>query len=542
MRAPAGAGDGAIGVGERLGAHLDALPDAALRPVWVGIDQRMIVWAQPPRPGRVGHRLLRAERRRTAPTHHSAPNEEATAVPDDLPPHHRRSGPPAGPPPASGRGDPQPAASRLDGQPRDPFGDPDFAADPHAALARLRGSAPVHHIVLPDGSTAWLVTRDADVRRWLSDPRLSHNKRHSHGGYRGFSLPPALDANLLNSDPEDHIRLRRLVGRGFTPRHVAALAPSVEATARRYADALLYEIQAAEPAPKHEAEHAGGAAQPTAAQPITDMVAGFATPLPLTVIGDLFALPEPDRRPFASWVSTMISPQRPELVPESVTAIHHYLTDLIAARRATPGGADDLLTSLIAARDGTDRLTEDELVSFAFLILGAGIENVQHTLSAGLLALLRHPDQLAALRANPDALLPGAVEELLRYAHPNLTSIRRFTTEDVEIAGVRVPSGETVLLCLASANRDPERYAEPERFDIRRDDHGHHLALGLGMHYCLGAPLARLEFRLALTALLERFPSLDLAAEAPRWSTSFRSHSLARLAVTSSALRSGGRP
>ncbi|MEO3750899.1 cytochrome P450 [Streptomyces sp. B6B3] len=446
-------------------------------------------------------------------------------MPEEPPPHHR----PPGPPPDSPSGPPHARLPRRPGAPRPAFGrgDTAFAAAPHAALARLRGAAPVHHIVLPDGSAAWLVTRDADVRRWLSDPRLSHNKRHSRAGYRGFSLPPALDANLLNSDPEDHIRLRRLVGKGFTPRHVAALAPTVEATARRCADALRHEIEAA--------------AEPATEPETADLVTGFAAPLPLAVIGDLFALPEPDRRPFAGWVSTMISPQRPEDVSESVAAIHQYLTDLVAARRATPGPADDLLSSLVAARDGSDQLSEDELVSLAFLILGAGIENVQHTLSAGMLALLREPDQLAALRAERDALLPGAVEELLRHAHPNLMAIRRFTTEAVEIAGSHVPRGETVLLCLASANRDPERYAEPDRFDIRRTDHGHHLALGHGMHYCLGAPLARLQLRLALTALLDGLPSLALAAEEPRWSTSFRSHALTRLAVTS-APSPGARP
>ncbi|EPD96026.1 hypothetical protein HMPREF1486_01056 [Streptomyces sp. HPH0547] len=199
-------------------------------------------------------------------------------------------------------------------------------------------------------------------------------------------------------------------------------------------------------------------------------------------------------------------------------------------RRKAPG--DDLLSALIAARDEDDRLTEDELCSLAFLVLGAGIENVQHLLSAGFLALLRHPGQLAALRGD-SSLLPDAVEELMRYAHSQLTAIRRFPTEPVEIAGTTIPAGDTVLLCPASANRDPERYPAPDRLDIRRRDNAH-LSLGQGMHYCLGAPLARMQTGLALETLLGRFPGLRPAVEEDRlqWRTSFRSHALRALPLT----------
>ena len=382
-----------------------------------------------------------------------------------------------------------------------PFTD-DFARDPYRALARLREAAPVHHVTLPDGSRAWLVTRDAEVRPLLADDRrLSVDKRHSRTGYTGFSLPPALDRNLLNVDGADHLRLRRLVSQGFTPRRVAALRPAITATAERLAAALTPDG--------------------------SDLVADFATPLPLAVIGDLFALPEADRAPFARWITTMLTPPAPRDAVAAITAVHRFLVDLVAARRAAPG--DDLLSALVAARDEDDRLTEDELVSLAFLILGAGIENVQHTVSAGLFALSRHPDQLAALRSEP-ALLPGAVEEFLRYAHPNLTAIRRFATEDLAVAGTAIPAGETVLLCLASANRDPRRHADPEAFDVRRPTQPAQLALGAGLHYCLGAPLARLEIEVALTTLLPRFPRLDTGSA--RWRTNFRSHALARLPVT----------
>ncbi|MGI5531677.1 cytochrome P450 family protein [Streptomyces syringium] len=385
-----------------------------------------------------------------------------------------------------------------------------FFADPYPAYARLREAAPVHRIALPDGSPVWLVTREADVRAGITDPRLSVNKARSGVGYKGFSLPPALDANLLNIDPEDHLRLRRLVSKGFTPRRVEDLRGRVQAAADRLADTLAAGLAAGE-------------------GPV-DVVAAFANPLPLVVIGDLLGVPEADRRPFSERVGTMLAPEHPGQIVEAVDHIHRFLVDLVAARRAAPG--DDLLSALIAARDDGDRLSEDELVSLAFLILMAGSENAQHLISGGLLTLLNHPGQLAEVRADP-GLLPAAVEELLRYAHPNQMAIRRFPTEPVEFGGVRIPVGDTVLLCLASAHRDPARYPDPDRFDIHRTDKAH-LALGQGIHYCLGAPLARMEIQIALETLLRRFPRLELAVPADRlrWRTSFRSHALRELPVT----------
>ncbi|TNM27934.1 cytochrome P450 family protein [Streptomyces sedi] len=370
-----------------------------------------------------------------------------------------------------------------------------FTARPHAVLAELREAAPLHHVALPDGSPVWLVTRDADVRSLLADPRLSASKRHARTHWAGFSLPPALDANLLNMDGADHLRLRRLVSHGFTPRRVVALRESVEAAAGVLADGLR-----------------------------EDAVAEFTTPLPLTVMCDLIGVAEADRRPFAGRLATLLAPPDAAAAAEALGGVHRFLLELVAERRSAP--RDDLLSTLIAARDDDDRLSEDELVSLAFLLLGAGIENVQHTLSAGLLALSREPEQLAALRADP-ALLPGAVEEFLRFAHPNLTALRRFATEPVEVGGVTVPRGDTVLLGLASANRDPRRHQDPDRLDIRRADPTAHLALGQGVHYCLGAPLARLELTAALTALLPRLRPHGFTD--PAWATNYRSHSLTRL-------------
>ncbi|MEV4432897.1 cytochrome P450 [Streptomyces sp. NPDC049555] len=386
-----------------------------------------------------------------------------------------------------------------------PF-DEAFFADPYPVYARLRAAGPVHRVATPDGSPVWLVLREADVRAGLTDERLSVNKARSRNGYRGFALPPALDANLLNIDPADHLRLRRLVSQAFTPRRVEELRPRIRRAAGQLAEGLAQQAAA------------GGA---------VDLVAAYANPLPLTVIGDLLDVPEESRSAFSSWVGAMFDPAYPGQVAECVGHIHRFLLDLVAARRAAPG--PDLLSAMIAARDEGDRLSEDELVSLAFLILFAGSENTQHVIAGGLLTLLRHPRQLAEVRADP-GLLEAAVEEILRHAPPNQWAIRRFPTEDVEIAGVRIPAGDTVMLGIAAAHRDPERYPEPDVFDIHRADK-QHLTLGHGLHYCLGAPLARLETRIGLETLLRRFARIEVAA-APqelRRRSSFRSHALKEL-------------
>ncbi|MFH7595099.1 cytochrome P450 [Streptomyces racemochromogenes] len=388
------------------------------------------------------------------------------------------------------------------------FGD-GFREDPYGVYARLRAEGSVHRVALPDGSPVWLVTHEADVRAGLADGRFSVDKRHSRGGFQGFSLPPALDVNLLNVGPEDHLRLRRLVAQGFTPRHVERMRTAVQAAVDACADRLVARLEA---------------------DGVADLVAEFAGPLPLKVIGDLLAVPEEAYERFAGWIGSMLLPRGREEPAGAVRNVHGFLVRLVADRRAAPG--DDVLSGLIAARDRGDRLSEDELVSLAFLILMAGSETVQHLISGGLLTLLTHEEQLAALRERPE-LLPEAVEELFRYAVPNHTAIRRFPTEPVEIGGVRIPAGDTVLFSLASAHRDPARYPEPDRFDIGRADKAH-LALGHGVHYCLGAPLARMQVTLALETLLRRLPGLRPAVPAREleWSTTFRFRALRALPVT----------
>jgi cytochrome P450 len=387
--------------------------------------------------------------------------------------------------------------------------DPAFMADPFGAYARWRDAGPVHRLSTPDGMHVWLVTRYADIRAALADPRLSLNRENARpGGYRGFSLPPALNANLLNLDPPDHTRIRRLVAKAFTPLRVRALRPHVQ----QHTDALLDRVVDRDQA---------------------DFIGEFAAPLPIAVICDLLGVPTENREDFRAWTNTLLAPDlgEPSAAKDAVGNMLHFLTTLIAAKRA--GTRDDLLSAMITARDEHDRLSEDELISLAFLILWAGYENSVHLIGNSILALLLRPEQAAMLRAEPT--LPGsAIEELLRFADPNQYAIRRFPTEDIEIGGTRIPRGDTVLLCLASANRDPERFTEPEALDLTRAENPH-LSFGAGVHYCLGAPLARLEADIAISTVLRRFPNLTLAIPAHElsWRPSFRSRSLTELPVSS---------
>ncbi|MCZ4610754.1 cytochrome P450 [Streptomyces sp. Lzd4kr] len=383
---------------------------------------------------------------------------------------------------------------------------------PHDVYRRLRDTAPVHRIAGADGNPAWVVTRYQDVREALTDPRLSVDKRHAkEGNYRGLTLPPALDANLLNMEAPDHTRIRRLVVRAFTAPRVEQLRAPIRETADRLLDAL--------------GPHG-----------TTDLIASYAAPLPITVICDLLGVPDRHRRDFRVWTDTLVAPDptRPQDAKAAVVAMLGFFGELLADKREEP--ADDLLSDLIAVRDEGDRLSEDELMSLAFLILFAGYENTVQLIGNAVLALLRHPGQLDALRADPKRIA-AAVEEFHRFEGPALLAIRRFPTEDMTIGGVPVPAGETVLLSLAAANRDPARFPDPDRLDLSRDTSGH-LALGHGVHHCLGAPLARAETEIALTALLERFPELALADGEPRWRRSLRARGLLALPVSYSGKNS----
>jgi cytochrome P450 len=380
-----------------------------------------------------------------------------------------------------------------------------FGTEPAAWYAKLRDQAPVHRAVTPDGAPVWLVIRDAEVRTLINDPRLSVDKTHALDGYQGFSLPPELDATLLNMDPPAHTRVRSLTAKAFTPRNIARWRPRIQEIASELADTL---------------DGCGN----------TDLITAYAAPLPITVIAEILGVPEHDRMRFKACSDEMFAPTSVEHTRQAIGELREYLIDLVATRRANPG--QDLLSELIAVRDAEDQLGEHELTSAAFGILLGGYENTVNLLGNGVLALLTHPEQMAALHANPD-LLPAAIDELLRWESPSQLAIRRFPLEDITFGETVIPTGETVMLSLASACRDPEQYADPDTLDLARD-HNPHLAFGHGPHYCVGANLARAEAEIGLGTLLHHFPALDLAVAPDQvsWRPSFRQRGLRTLPVT----------
>jgi cytochrome P450 len=385
----------------------------------------------------------------------------------------------------------------------------DYFADPHSVHARLRAQRPVTPVVLPGGTGAWLITGYAEARAALADPRLS---KHMPGWHpEPDSIIASLDQHMLNSDPPDHERLRKLVNKAFTARRVERLRPRITAITAR----LLEDMPA----------HGGRKVQPE-----VDLLASFAFPLPITVICELLGIPVGDRDDFRAWSATIVSNAvAPEVFQAHATAMVRYFMALLAAKRREPG--DDLLSALIAARDEEDSLSENELVSMAFLLLVAGHETTVNLIASGVLALLLNPAELARLLAEP-ALINGAVEELLRYVSPVNHTTFRCAAEPVEIGGVRISRCDPVLIALSGANRDPARFGDPDRLDLGRDSAGH-LAFGHGIHYCLGAPLARLEAEIAISALLTRFGSISLAVPAAslRWRPSTLIHGLESLPV-----------
>ena len=382
----------------------------------------------------------------------------------------------------------------------------DYFQDPYSVHARLRAQRPVTPVIMPGGAPVWLITGYAEARAALADPRLS---KHVPGWHpEPDSIFASLDLHMLNSDPPDHERLRKLVNKAFTARRVERLRPRITAIAA----GLLDDMSAQRDRPE------------------VDLLASFAFPLPITVICELLGVPTADRDDFRIWSATIVSDtSAPEVFQAHATAMLRYFTALLAAKRDEP--RDDVLSALIAARDEGDRLSENELLSMAFLLLVAGHETTVNLIASGLLALLLNPAELARLRADP-ALIGGAVEELLRYVNPVNNATFRCATEPVEIGGVRISRGDPVLVALSGANRDPARFGDPDRLDLGRDGAGH-LAFGHGIHYCLGAPLARLEAEIAFSGLLARFGSIRLAVPATslRWRPSTLIHGLESLPV-----------
>ncbi|WP_124272154.1 cytochrome P450 [Streptomyces sp. ADI96-02] len=379
---------------------------------------------------------------------------------------------------------------------------PDFTADPYAYYARLRAEGPVHAVRTEGFERIWLVVGYEEARSVLADPRFGKDWRTSG---RWVAPENPISANMLELDAPHHTRLRRLVVREFTARRIEELRPRVARVTDELLDAMV---------------PAGSA----------DLVDALAFPLPMTVICELLGVPDLDRDTFRTLSNGIVTPTPQQRAGDPVGAMSAYLVELIDAKRRTPG--DDLLSALIRTRDeGGDGLSGDELVGMAFLLLVAGHETTVNLISNGVRALLDHPRQLALLRADP-GLLDGAVEEMLRYDGPVETATFRFTREPVRVGSTLVPRDEPVLVALASGDRDPERFPAPDVFDIRRAPQGH-LAFGHGAHYCLGAPLARMEARIAIGALLERCPRLarDPDGGEPEWLPGLLMRGVRRLPV-----------
>jgi cytochrome P450 len=358
-------------------------------------------------------------------------------------------------------------------------------------LPRIRavvGDRPAVRAELPDGSIAWLVIGFEEVRQVLVDQRFSRAAAVAPG--RPLQGTEMFAAGSINGiDPPEHTRLRRLVSSAFTARRVEALRPRVTSLVNGLIDALLQQPQPA------------------------DLVAGFSLPLPVQVICEMLGVPAEDMEQFHAWSDVVMGDwdRDADLIMPALLDMYTYFSGLIALKRDKP--ADDLMSALIAARDQSDRLTEEELTMLGCTILLGGHETTANQIGLSLLMLLDHPAELSKLRADP-ALIPGAVEELLRYVPLGFgLPPARMATVDVQLGGVTIPAGEVVLPFFAAANRDPSEFSDPDRFDVLRPP-ASHLAFGAGAHHCLGAQLARLELQEAFAGLIGRMPGLRVAVPA----------------------------
>ncbi|MGV9884955.1 cytochrome P450 [Streptomyces sp. NPDC003006] len=391
---------------------------------------------------------------------------------------------------------------------------PEFVADPYPAYARLRAAGRAHHYAPTD---QWLIPHHADVSALLRDRRLGRTYLHrfTHEEFGRTAPPPEHepfhvlnDNGMLDLEAPTHTRIRRLVSKAFTPRTVDQLRPYVD----EWADGLVRDLVA----------DGGG-----------DLVSRVAEPLPVAVIAEMLGIPESDRPLLRPWSAAICGMY--ELNPSEETAgravrasleFTAYLQEVIAARREKPG--DDLISGLIAAYEDGESLSEQEMISTCVLLLNAGHEATVNATVNGWYALFRHPAQLAALRADPARLIPTAVEELMRYDTP-LQLFERWVLDDIEIGGTTIPRGCELALLFGSANHDPAVFTRPGELDLTRRDNPH-ISFSAGLHYCIGAPLARIELAASMRALLRRAPALRLAAE-PRRGANFVIRGLQELLV-----------
>ncbi len=369
---------------------------------------------------------------------------------------------------------------------------PETRANPLPLYARMRQEAPLVRLVDPYFQLpVWVATRYRDAVELMRDPRFTKDMNKLPESSPSTKLRTAsvqaINQHMLMSDPPDHTRLRTLVSKAFTPRRVEELRSRITGIAHRLLDAVQ-------------------------ARGSMDLLDAFAFPLPVTVIAELLGVPPEDQEQFRDWTTVIVNPPADgnfEPLRKASMQFAQYFQTLLARRRAEP--RDDLLTALVSVEEQGDRLSPNELLSMLFLLLVAGHETTVNLIGNGVWVLLQHPEQLERLRARP-ALIESAVEEMLRYRGPVETTTQRWAVRDTEFHGQVIPAGEGVVASLLAANHDPEQFPEPERFDITREPN-RHIAFGFGIHFCLGAPLARLEGTLAIRLLLERMPRLRLAVD-----------------------------
>jgi len=390
----------------------------------------------------------------------------------------------------------------------------EFKANPFPFLAHLRISQLVYRTDLPDKTPVWLITRYADVAALLKDERFVKNRRTAMTPEQLRKMPwvppmfRPLERNMLDLDAPDHTRLRALVHKAFTPSLIARMRERVQTLADELLDRVMYEGE-------------------------MDLIEDYALPLPMTIITEILGVPARDHHKFHKWskaVVALTSPKATLRVIPSVWMFVRYLRQFFKLRRRDQ--RDDLATALIQAEEAGDKLSEDELLAMVFLLLIAGHETTVNLIGNGMLALMENPDAMNRLRRDP-TLIKTAVEELLRYTSPVLMSTERYAREDVNLHGVAIPRGGMTLGVIGSANRDESVFENPDELDITREPNKH-LAFGQGIHFCLGAPLARLEGEIAINTLLRRMPDLRLrgTAESLRWRPSMILRGLESLPVS----------
>lgn len=393
------------------------------------------------------------------------------------------------------------------------FSDPSSARDPYPLYSQLRENAPLHRAgFLP----VWVMSGYPEVDQAFRT--VAFGKRDELT--RGFGHDLDDDQtyafmskhSIVRQNPPDHTRLKGLISREFTSRRVQNMRPAIEATTEQLLDRIGDEQDPAE----------------------FDLMRALAFPVPVRVLGDLLGIPEPDQAQFRDLTISITKLIDPSATPDEVQrgksdclVMERYFLDLISERRRRP--TDDLTTALIHVRDGEDRITEDELLATIMVLFFGGVETTTNVLGSMILTLLQHPDQLAAVRADR-TLVPGVVEETLRFHSPTQTTART-VLEPAQVNGIALAEGDVVLTMLGAANRDPRRYPDPDRFDITRRD-THHVAFAAGLHYCIGAALAKLEADVALNAVLDRFPDLALLDAEPDWRPNVTMRGLDTLRLT----------